>query len=76
MAITAFGTNDPQTVKIWSALTMRDALKATLFNKFLGSGKGAIIQRLVELEKTAGDTIKYDLLMQMSGAGITGDYLY
>ena len=65
MAITAFGSNDAQTIKLWSSLTMRDALKATLFNKFLGTGKGAVIQRLVELEKTAGDTIKYDLLMQM-----------
>jgi N4-gp56 family major capsid protein len=73
MAITAFGTNDSQTVKLWSSLTMRDALKSTLFNKFLGSGKGAIIQRLVELEKSAGDVIKYDLLMQMSGSGVTGD---
>ena len=73
MAITSFGTNDVQTVKIWSALTMRDMLKSTLFNKFVGTGKSAIIQRLSELEKTAGDTIKYDLLMQMSGAGITGD---
>lgn len=73
MAITAFGTNDAQTVKIWSSLTMREALKATMFNKFLGSGKGAIIQRLTDLEKTAGDTIKYDLLMQMTGAGVEGD---
>ena len=73
MAITAFGTNDAQTVKIWSSLTMRDMLKSTLFNKFVGTGKSAIIQRLSELEKTAGDTIKYDLLMQMAGAGVTGD---
>lgn len=52
---------------------MRDMLKATLFSKFLGTGKSAIIQRLTDLEKTAGDTIKYDLLMQMGGAGVTGD---
>jgi N4-gp56 family major capsid protein len=73
MAITAFGTNDAQTVKIWSTLTMREALKATLFRKFLGTGKKAIIQRLTELEKSAGDTIKYDLLMQMTGSGVSGD---
>ena len=73
MAITAFGTNDNQTVKLWSSLTMREALKSTLMNKFLGTGKGAILQRLTELEKTAGDTIKYDLLMQMVGAGVSGD---
>ena len=73
MAITAFGTNDAQTVKIWSSLTMREALKKTLMNKFLGSGKDSILQRLTDLESSAGDTIKYDLLMQMTGAGVTGD---
>lgn len=73
MAITAFGTNDSQTVKIWSSLTFREALKQTMFNKFIGSGKKAIIQRLTELENSAGDNIKYDLLMQMGNAGITGD---
>lgn len=73
MAVTAFGTNDAQTVKIWSSLTLREALKATLFAKLMGTGKSAIIQRLVDLEKSAGDQIKYDLLMQMTGAGVTGD---
>ena len=71
--ITAFGTNDAQTVKIWSTLTMREALKQTLFHKFLGSDKKAIIQRITDLEKQAGDNIKYDLLMQMGGTGVTGD---
>ena len=73
MAITAFGTNDNQTVKIWSSLTLRDMLKSTLVYKFLGNGKSAILMRLTDLEKNAGDTIKYDLLMQMSGAGVKGD---
>ena len=65
MSITAFGTNDAQTVKLWSALCMRDMLKSTFVYKFLGTGNSAILQRLSDLEKTAGDTIKYDLLMQM-----------
>lgn len=73
MAITAFGTNDDRTVKIWSQLTFREALKSTLFNKFLGTGKRAIIQRLTELENQAGDQVKFDLLMQMGNDGITGD---
>jgi N4-gp56 family major capsid protein len=73
MAVTAFGTNDAQTVKIWSTLTLREALKATSFDKLLGTSKSSVIQRLVELEKSAGDQIKYDLLMQMTGAGVTGD---
>jgi N4-gp56 family major capsid protein len=73
MAITAFGTNDSQTVKIWSTMTFREALKQTLFYKFLGTGKKAIIQRLTELESQAGDQIKYDLLLQMGNDGVTGD---
>jgi len=73
MAVTAFGTNDAQTVKIWSSLTLREALKATMFDKLIGTSKNSIIQRMVELEKSAGDQIKYDLLMQMTGAGVTGD---
>jgi len=71
--ITAFGTNDSQTVKIWSTLTMREALKQTLFHKFLGKDKKAIIQRITDLERQAGDNIKYDLLMQMGATGVTGD---
>lgn len=73
MAITAFTHSSNQNVNIWSTLTFREALKATMIKKFLGSGKNAIIQRLTELEKNAGDTIKYDLLMQMGNAGVTGD---
>jgi len=73
MAVTAFGTNDAQTVKLWSSLTLREALKATLFSRLMGTGKGAILQKMTELEKSAGDQIKYDLLMQMTGDGVTGD---
>ena len=73
MAVTAFGTNDVQAIKLWSTVTMREALKATMANRLMGSGKRAIIQRLTELEKSAGDQIKYDLLMQMTGAGVEGD---
>jgi len=73
MSVTAFGTNDAQTVKIWSSLTLREALKPTMTAKLMGTSKTSVIQRLVELEKSAGDQIKYDLLMQMTGAGVTGD---
>lgn len=73
MAITAFGTNDAQTVKLWSTMTLREALKKTMFKKFLGKGKDAIIMRLTELERQAGDNIKFDLLLQMGNQGVTGD---
>jgi len=52
---------------------MRDALKQTLFSKFLGKDKKAILQRITDLERQAGDNIKYDLLMQMGNDGVVGD---
>lgn len=75
MAVTAFGVNDAQTVKLWSKKLMVETLPNTLFSKFLGKGEDSILQTLDELKNTAGDTIKYDLLMKMSGAGVTGDRL-
>lgn len=74
MAVTAFGTNDAQTVKHWSSTTYREALKATLTDKLMGTARDSIIGKMTELEKNAGDEIKYDLLMQMTSAGVTGDY--
>jgi N4-gp56 family major capsid protein len=73
MAVTAFGTNDAQTVKLWSSMTYREALKPTLVKKLMGTGKTASVQKLTDLEKSAGDSIKFDLLMQMTGSGVTGD---
>lgn len=73
MAITTFATGGNQAITYWSKTTMRQVLKNTLFGKFMGKGKTAIIQQLSELEKSPGDTIKYDLLMQMGNDGVTGD---
>lgn len=76
MANTAFGTNDAQTVSYWSTMTMREALKRTTIWKLKGKTKESFIVQLSDLEKSNGDTIKFDLLMNMTGNGITGDYAY
>ena len=73
MAVTSFATGSDQAVNIWAKLTFREALKSTLFHRFMGTDKRSIIMRLTDLEKNAGDVIKYDLLMQMGNAGVTGD---
>ncbi len=76
--------DDVKNVQRWSKTTFRESLKSThLFKKFLGLGKKingqprsnkkAIIQYFNDLEKGAGDTIRYDLLMQMTQDPITGD---
>ena len=61
MAITEFATGSAQAVNLWSKMTFREALKAALFSRFLGTSKRSILQRITELEKTAGDTVKYEM---------------
>jgi len=73
MAVTQFLTGHASTVTIWSALLMRQAQKQTFFQKFVGTGDDAMIQTKTELEKEPGDTIKFDLLMDLTGSGVTGD---
>ena len=74
MAATEFGTSSSQTVKIWSKKTWYEAQKGALyFNKFLGDNEDAILYMAKDLEKNAGDNIVYDLLVEMSGSGVTGD---
>lgn len=73
MAVTEFGHSSAQTVNIWSKMLMREAIFKTYFRRFMGKGKDAIIQLLTDLEKVRGDAIKYDLLVQMSQYGVTGD---
>jgi len=73
MALTEFGVNDSQAVKLFSKMTFREAIRGTLFNKFMGKTKQDIITRHDDMEKTAGDTIKYDLLEKTTGAGVTGN---
>lgn len=74
MSETTFGTNSNQTVKLWSKKTWYEAQKGALFfNKFLGSTEDSILYMQKDLEKTAGDNIVYDLLVEMNGAGVSGD---
>jgi len=73
MAMTEFGVNDDQAVKLFSKMTFREAIRGTLFNKFTGKTKQSIITRHTDMEKSAGDTVKYDLLEQTSGAGVEGN---
>jgi N4-gp56 family major capsid protein len=52
---------------------MRETIYKTYFRRFMGKGPDAIIQLLTDLEKNRGDRISYDLLVQMTQYGVTGD---
>ena len=73
MAAIEFGVNDAQAVKLYSKMTFREAIRGTLFSKFMGKTKKDIITQHTDMESYAGDTVKYDLLEQTSGAGVDGN---
>lgn len=73
MADSLYAVNNAQTVKVWGKRLMREALKETFCSRFMGSSKDSLLYVKDELNKSAGDQIKYSLRMQLSGAGITGD---
>lgn len=43
------------------------------YSKFIGTGPESIIQKKTELEKQAGDTLKFTLFAKLAGAGVDGD---
>jgi N4-gp56 family major capsid protein len=67
----AIATGDPQAVKIWSKLLMVAALQKTYYSKFSSTGTNMPVQVLQDLSRGPGDQIKYDLLSQMSGYGVS-----
>lgn len=73
MASTEFASGASQTVKRWSDMLYREAIERTFFSKFAGRSKGSIIQVLTDLERNAGDQIKYDLRVQNRSSGVQGD---
>lgn len=71
MAITDYGLNHPLAVKIWSKKLAREALKMTYISKFMGEDSNNLCQIFDELNKGAGDRIRWPLRMQLSGRGVS-----
>lgn len=68
----AFG--DPKAAKKWSGSLFIDVTKKSYFDrKFVDTSDNAIIQRLTDLESDAGDTISFDLSVQLRGKPTYGD---
>ena len=73
MAMTEYGVNAPEAVKLWSRKLMREALKQTWASKFMGRDSNSLCQVKDDLKKSAGDRIRNILRMQLTGDGIQGD---
>jgi N4-gp56 family major capsid protein len=74
MATTRSADVDAQIPEIWAADLYAQAENLTWWHKFEGpEGSGMPIIRRDELEKQAGDTIRIDMVLALTGAGQTGD---
>lgn len=78
MAQQVIGVNSPLAVKKFGAFLAVDVGRTSYFNKkFMGVGADARtpVQTLLELQNESGDTISYDLVMQLKMQPIEGDDL-
>jgi len=74
MSQTVIPFGDPRAQKRWANLLAVDALSKSYFQKkFIGTGDNAIIHQKTELESDAGDTVSFDLSVQLKGKPTTGD---
>lgn len=73
MATTSYAVNDLQTVKLWGKRLLREALKETFVSRFMGTSTDSLVYVKNELNRQAGDQVKYSLRMQLSGNGVSGD---
>jgi len=73
MAVTEYGVNAPEAVKLWSRKLMQEALKQTWASKFMGTSSSSLVQVLDDTSKGPGDRIRCILRMQLTGDGIQGD---
>ena len=73
MALTSYGVNDAEAVKLWSRKTMHEALKMTFSSRFMGSDSNSLCVIKDDLKKSAGDRIRIILRMQLTGVGVQGD---
>jgi N4-gp56 family major capsid protein len=76
VAQTIVGVNDPKSVRKFGGFLAVDVGRSSYFNKkFMGVGIEAEtpIQTLLNLESDSGDTITYDLVMQLKMQPVEGD---
>ena len=73
MALTSYGVNAPEAVKLWSKTLAREALKATQIQYFIGESASSLVQEKTDFKKSAGDRLTMTLRMQLTGDGVLGD---
>jgi N4-gp56 family major capsid protein len=73
MSQTNIGIGSTLAVRRWGTSLALDTEKQSYWTKFIGKGENNVIERKVELESDAGDTVQFDLSMRLRGGVVTGD---
>ena len=78
MAEWSYGVNDAATVKLYSHRLFAQTIQATKVWALAGMAPSRespdnVVQLMDETNKTEGDTINYDLIAKLQGAGVIGD---
>lgn len=73
MAVSHWGVNAPEAVKLWSRKTMRETLRKTYYARFTGKNSNSLVQIKEDTAKSKGDRIRCTLRLQGSGDGRQGD---
>ncbi|PTM61896.1 N4-gp56 family major capsid protein [Phreatobacter oligotrophus] len=65
---------DPKAAKRWSGTLFLEVLRKAYFErKFIGESQNSLVQKLTDLESAAGDTISFDVSVQLRGTPTYGD---
>ncbi|WP_455473949.1 N4-gp56 family major capsid protein [Bartonella sp. B30(2025)] len=71
MSTSYIGINDQKTVCIWSKLLNQEISKAIPIASLIGKDSNSIIQLKDEANKASGDSISFNLRMQLYGSGVS-----
>lgn len=73
MALTNYGVNSSETVKLWARKVFHESLAKSWVSKFMGKGSDSVIQYHEDTKKDSGDRIRVILRALLSGDGVQGD---
>lgn len=71
---TVIPAGDPKAIRKWSSALAVEVMNASYFSqKFIGKGPNNVIEIKDELESDAGDTVQFDLSVQLRNKPVRGD---
>lgn len=73
MAVTSYGVNANEAVKLWSRQLFTEIETETVMASLMGTDTDSVIQVIEDTQKGAGDRVTMQLRVLLSGAGVSGN---